>query len=170
MHDIRPEKIARLAVKTNRLLPENLTYHRPTTGLQGKFSMEFCLASIAVLRKAGLAEFTDAVVNRRDMQELIGKTDYTAYSDDEAAANGYGRLTTFIEIVLQDGRKIAARADVAKGDPAVPMSDDEVAGKFRECAAFADWPEQRSEQIVDVVRNLEKLADIADLTALLRSP
>lgn len=168
-HDIRPGQIARLAVKTNRLLPENLTYHRPTTGLQGKFSMEFCLASIAVLRKAGLAEFTDTVVNRRDVQELIGKTDYTAYGDDEAAANGYGRLTTFLEIVLQDGRKIAACADVAKGDPAVPMSDDEVANKFRECAAFADWPEQRSEQIVDAVRNLEKLANIADLTALLRS-
>lgn len=169
-HDIRPGQIVRLAVKTNRLLPENLTYHRPTTGLHGKFSMEFCLASIVISRKAGLAEFTDAIVNRRDVQEVIGKIDYTAYGDDEAAANGYGRLTTFLEIVLQDGRKIAARADVAEGDPAIPMNDDEVANKFRECAAFADWPEQRSEQIIDAVRHLEKLANITDLTALLRSP
>jgi len=168
-HDIRPGQIARLAVKTNRLLPENLTYHRPTTGLQGKFSMEFCLASIAVLRKAGLAEFTDAVVNRREVQEVISKIDYTAYGDDEAAANGYGRLTTFIEVVLRDGRKISARADVAKGDPAIPMNDDEVANKFRECAAFADWPANRSEQIIEMVRHLEKLANITDLTALLRS-
>lgn len=169
-HDFSPGQIARLEVKTNRLLPENLTYHRPTTGLQGKFSMEFCLASVAVLRKAGLAEFTDAVVNRRDVQEFISKIDYTAYGDDEAAANDYGRLTTFLEIVLQDGRRIPARADVAKGDPAIPMSDDEVAAKFRECAAFADWPEERGEQIIEMVRHLEKLAQIADLTALLRSP
>ena len=54
------------------------------TGLEGKFSMEFSLASIIVLRRAGLVEYSDAVVNRPDIQETIRKIDYTVFSDEEA--------------------------------------------------------------------------------------
>jgi 2-methylcitrate dehydratase PrpD len=91
-HSIVAAQVDRIGVKTNKLLPGNLTYHQPATGLQGKFSMEFCLASILVLGKAGLAEFTDEVVNRPDIQAAIGKIDYTCYSDEEAAANRYPLL------------------------------------------------------------------------------
>jgi 2-methylcitrate dehydratase PrpD len=167
-HDIRPEQVGRIGIRTNRLLPENLTYHRPTTGLQGKFSMEFCLASILLLRRAGLAEFTDEVVNRPDIQEAISRIDYTAYSDKEAAENDYKPLTSFLDVVLKDGRRISARADVAKGHPSIPMTEDDVVNKFRECAAFASWPEDRSEKIIKAILELEKLARMADLTALLR--
>jgi 2-methylcitrate dehydratase PrpD len=130
--------------------------------------MEFCLASILLLRRAGLAEFTDEVVNRPDIQEAISRIDYTAYSDKEAAENDYKPLTSFLDVVLKDGRRISARADVAKGHPSIPMTEDDVVNKFRECAAFASWPEDRSEKIIKAILELEKLARMADLTALLR--
>lgn len=168
-HDIQPEQVRRLGIRTNRLLPENLTYHSPVTGLEGKFSMEFCLASILVLRKAGLAEFTDVTVNRADIRAAIAKIAYTSYTDEEAATHSYKRLTSFIDIDLADGRKISARADTAKGDPANPMSENDVAGKFRECAAFAQWPAARSEKIIEAVLNLENVAKASEVTALLGS-
>jgi len=34
------------------------------TGLEGKFSMEFAISILLLDRKAGLLEFTDAVVQR----------------------------------------------------------------------------------------------------------
>lgn len=168
-HDIKPEQVARVRIRTNRLLTENLTYHRPATGLQGKFSMEFCLASILVLRKAGLSEFTNETVNRADIRDAVAKIDYTTYTDEEATANAYQSLTSFLDIEFEDGRKISARADIARGNPLNPMSNDEVAGKFRECAAFARWPRERSEEIIQAVLNLENVARISDLTALLQS-
>lgn len=168
-HDIQPGQVERIAVKSNRLLPVNLTYHRPATGLQGKFSMEFCLAAILTLRRAGLAEFTDAVVTRPDVQEAIRRIDYSVYSDAEAAAEKYVFLTTFLDIVLKDGRRFAARVDAAKGSPADPLSDGEVAEKFRECAAFAGLPGERAEKIVDLIGRLEELDDVRALTALLRA-
>lgn len=169
-HDIKPNEVARVGIRTNRLLPENLTYHRPVTGLQGKFSMEFCLASILVLRRAGLAEFTDAVALRPEIQEAIGKIDYTTYSDQEAKEGRYTRLTSFIDIQLKSGQVISARADEARGSAAMPMSENEVAEKFRECAAFAGWSSARADDIVHAVYHLETLPDIRTLTALLARP
>lgn len=166
-NDIDPGDVERVHVKTNRLLPENLTYHRPVTGLQGKFSMEFCLASILVLRKAGLGEFTDEVVARPDVQDAIGKFDYGVYSEEEANAGKYTRLTTFIDIALKDGRRISARADSAKGSPEIPMSDADVADKFRECASFADWPGARAEQAIALISRLEEVPDVRSLTRVL---
>lgn len=167
-HDIRPEQVERVGVRTNRLLPDNLTYHRPVTGLQGKFSMEFCLASLLVLRRAGLSEFTDEVVARADVQDAIAKFDYTVYSDEEARAKGYIRLTTFIDIIMKDGRTVSARADEAKGSPALPMNEQEVAEKFRECAEFAGWPADRSTRIIEQVLELETLVSIRKFAELLR--
>ena len=167
-HAIVPAQVERLLVKTNRLLPGNLTYHRPVTGLQGKFSMEFCLASILVLRRAGLAEFTDECVNRPDIQDAISKIDYTCYSDEEAAANKYPLLATFLEVVLKDGRRFAARVDFARGSPPQPMTWDEVADKFRGGARFARWDESRIEKIIDIVYELERMKKMSLLAALLR--
>jgi 2-methylcitrate dehydratase PrpD len=168
-HDIKPDQVERLAVRSHRLMPLNLTYHRPTTGLEGKFSMEFSLAAILVLRRAGLAEFSDEVVNRPDVQQTIGKMEYSVYSDDEAQAKGYTLLTTFLDITLKNGRIFSARADAAKGSASLPMTEDEVAAKFRDCARFARWPAERTEKIISLVLELEKVDDIRTLTGLLRA-
>lgn len=168
-HDIKPGQVERLAVKSHRLMPLNLTYHRPTTGLEGKFSMEFSLASILVLRRAGLAEYSDEVVNRSDVQEAIRKIDYTVFSDEEAEAKGYHLWTTFLDITLKDGRTISARVDAAKGSATMPMSEEEVAEKFRDCAAFARMPKDRAEKAIERVLNLEDVKDIRELTGLLRA-
>jgi 2-methylcitrate dehydratase PrpD len=168
-HDIRPEQVERIAVKSHRLMPLNLTYHRPTTGLEGKFSMEFSLASILVLREAGLAEYSDEAVNRPDIQDAIRKIDYTVYSDEEAEAKGYTLLTTFLDVTLKDGRRFSARTDAARGSASLPLSEEEVADKFRGCARFARWPADRAEKAIALVLDLENVSDIRKLTALLRS-
>jgi 2-methylcitrate dehydratase PrpD len=167
-HDIKPEQVERLAVKSHRLMPLNLTFHRPVTGLEGKFSMEFSLASILVLRRAGLAEFSDATVNRPDIQEAIRRIDYTVFSDEEAEARGYTLWTTFLDVFLKDGRKLSGRAEAAKGSASLPMTESEVADKFRDCAHFAGWPARRTEELISAILELEKLEDIRTLTALLR--
>lgn len=166
-HDIKPHEVKRVAVKTNRLIPLNLTYHDPTTGLEGKFSMEFCLAAILVLRRAGLAEFTDDVVNRPDVREAIGKIKCSVYGDDEAAANDYVLLTTFLDIEMKDGRRYSARVDAARGSAELPMNESEIAGKFRDCAAFADWTPGRAERVIDLIGRLDELDDVCPLARAL---
>ncbi len=123
------------------------------------------MAILLLERKAGLSEFTDAVVNRPDVQAMIQKVEFGVHPEAEAA--GYDKMTTIIEIALTDGRQITGRADFGKGSPANPMSYDEVADKFRGCAAFSRWPRSKAEGVIALVRRLEELRDVRELTALL---
>jgi 2-methylcitrate dehydratase PrpD len=163
-HKLRADDVERLDVGTNRNIPNALIHHRPETGLQGKFSMEFCLACLLLYGRAGLDEFTDAVVVRPEVQRMVERIHLGV--DPEAERSGNNRMTTILALKLKDGRTISGRADFAKGSPQDPMSFEEVADKFHDCAAFAGWPAARSRTIVATVRELEDLADIRALTLL----
>jgi 2-methylcitrate dehydratase PrpD len=164
-HDIRPEDVERVDVGTNHNMPNALIHHRPSNELQAKFSMEFCMAILLLERRGGLPEFTDEVVNRPDVQELIGRMHFGVHPQAEAA--GYDKMTTIIDIHLKDGRTVSGRADFGKGSPANPMSYDEAADKFRGCAEFAQWDPAKTERIIEAVRELESLASVRELTPLL---
>jgi 2-methylcitrate dehydratase PrpD len=164
-HDIRPEQVKRVRVGTNQNMPNALIHHRPKTELNAKFSMEFCLAILLLERRAGLAQFTDAVVNRPDVVAMIEKIDFGVHPEAEAA--GYDKMTTIVDVELLDGRVVSGRADFGKGSPANPMTDDELEGKFHECAEWAGLPRQQSDRIARLAWDLDRLPDVRDLTALL---
>lgn len=114
--------------------------------------------------KADQTKFTDQVVNRPDVQKMIERVRF--YVDPEAEQAGYDKMTTILKITLKDGRVISGRADFGKGSPSNPMSYDEVAEKFRGCAAFAEWPSAKANEVIALVRKLEDLSDVRTLTAL----
>ena len=98
---------------------------------------------------------------------MIGRIELAAYSDAEAQAQGYSLLTTFLELELKDGRCFQARAYVSKGSHALPMSEDEVACKFRECAEFSGWPSAHTAKTIEMIAGLDELENVRTLTALL---
>ena len=167
-HDIRPDQVAHVSVGTNHNMPNALIHHRPKNELQAKFSMEFCMAILLLERRGGLEEFTDAVVNRPDVQAMIAKVDFGVNAEAEAA--GFDKMTTIVEVELSDGRKVAGRADFGKGSPANPMTDAELSDKFRQCAAWGAVPAARAEAILETLWRIESLADVNDLTRLLGAP
>ena len=63
-HDIRPEQVEHVKVGTNQNMPNALIHHRPTTELQAKFSMEFCMAILLLAPPRRAAR-----VHRRDRQQ-----------------------------------------------------------------------------------------------------
>jgi 2-methylcitrate dehydratase PrpD len=165
-NSIKAVDVEHVDVGTNRNMPNALIHHHPTTGLQGKFSMEFCMAILLLDGKADQTKYTDAVVNRDDVKKMIERVRF--YVDPEAENAGYDKMTTIIKITLKDGRTISGRADFGKGSPSDPMSYDDVAEKFRGCAAFAEWPSSKANQVIDMVRQLENVSDVRTLTALLQ--
>ncbi len=162
-HDIRPEQVEQVKVGTNQNMPNALIHHRPTTELQAKFSMEFCMAILLLRRRAGLTEFTDEIVNLPEVQAMIRKVDFGVHPEAEAA--GYDKMTTILEIKLKDGRTISGQADFGKGSPANPMSYDEVADKFRECADFSRWPRDKAERVIEMVAKLEDIPNVSAIAS-----
>jgi 2-methylcitrate dehydratase PrpD len=125
------------------------------------------MAILLIEGRAGLAEFTDDVVLRPDVQAMIEKVDFVV--DEDAERAGYHKMTTIIDIETNDGKTVSGRADFGKGSPADPMSYEEVADKFRECAEFAGFPQDKAESVVAMVRDLETLPSIDRLMAVLRT-
>ena len=164
-HNIKADQVANVKVGTNHNMPNALIHHRPTNELQAKFSMEFCMAILLLEGRAGLSEFTDEVVMRPDVQAMIQKVDFGV--DPEAEAAGFHKMTTIITITLTDGRVIRGSADFGRGSPAMPMSYDEVADKFRENCEFAKFSSQKANQVVEMIRGIEKVSSIRELTTLL---
>lgn len=164
-YSIRAADVIHVEVGTNHNMLNTLIHHHPTTGLQAKFSMEFCMAILLVDGKADQTKFTDAVVNRADVQEMISHVRF--YTDPDAEKAGYDKMTTILKITLRDGRVISGRADFGKGSPINPMSYDEVADKFLGCAAFAEWSTSKAKQVIASVSRLEAVSDVRTLTALL---
>src|SRR5216683_4989323 len=165
VHQLQAAQVEKLDVGANHQMTTTLLHHRPKTGLEAKFSMEFCMAILLLRGKAGLGEFSDKVVQRADVQEMVGRIN--VYVDPEAESAGYDKMTSLLRIHLKDGRVITGRADFAKGSPANPMSFDEAAAKFRECAEFATWPGHKTESLITQVKTLDSARDLSALSPLL---
>lgn len=162
---IQAGQVESVTVGVNHAVPKALFYHDPHTALEAKFSMEFCIASLLLYGKAGLNQFQNDVVNRPEVQSAIKRVHLVV--DPRADAAGYNKMRTYITIKLKDGRTLEGLADFAKGSPAHPMSYSEVAAKFQDCADFAKWPTQKAKAIIEMVRGLENLSSVSQLTALL---
>ena len=164
-NNIQAAQVEKVDVGANHNMTTTLLHHQPKTGLEAKFSMEFCLAILLLERKAGLGEFSDKVVQRADVQEMIRRVNF--YVDPEAESAGFDKMTSLLKIHLKDGRVIAGRAEFGKGSPANPMTFEEAAAKFRGCAEYADWPSVKTEKIIAFVRALDSAPDVSALTPLL---
>ena len=113
-------------------------------------------------RKATLAQFNDATVQRADIQAMIRRVNYFVSPEVE---NKMG--SNVLKITMKDGRVFADHGRLAKGSPENPMSFDDVAEQFRGCAEFAKWPSQKTESIITLVRSLKNLSDVGQLTEAL---
>jgi 2-methylcitrate dehydratase PrpD len=172
-NNIKAADVDRVEVGGNQSNLNTLFRHHPTTGLEAKFSMEFCMTILLLEGKAGLSHFTDAVVQRADVQDMIRRVRYYVDPEfDKRAARGESLQSVLVEdsilkIYMKDGRLLSERTVAAKGSPENPMTYDEVADKFRGNAEFAKWPSQKAETVIELVKSLENAHDMSRLTAAL---
>jgi 2-methylcitrate dehydratase PrpD len=74
-----------------------------------------------------------------------------------------------VEIRALDGKVHSDRRAAPKGDPSDPLTRGEIGEKLRTAAA-GFMPESTVKRIIALVSNLERVADVRELTAALRAP
>ncbi len=174
-HKIAAKDVSRVEVGGNQGNLNTLFRHRPTTALEAKFSMEFAMSILLVDGKAGLTQFTDAVVQRDDVQDMIQRVTFSVNPEFNKAASQGGNFQAvlveggIIKIHMKNGTVVSGRTQPAKGSPENPMTYDEVADKFRGNAEFAKWPASKAESIIEIVKSLENAPDLSRITAALSS-
>jgi 2-methylcitrate dehydratase PrpD len=100
----------RIRVRAPASSVQPLIHHRPRTGLEGKFSLEYGIAAALLDGAPGMASFTDAAVRRPDAQALIERIDV------ELTPGGDGLLAG--EFAIGD----VSRADPPDGDEATKLA------------------------------------------------
>jgi len=130
---LQPEQIERITTSISKTRAMILRNHRPQTGLEGKFSMEFAMAASVIARRASLAEFTDGFVRRRDVQALMQKVAIETNEDYDPEVSG-ASVFDQVRVELTDGETIeTAPVRRARGAAELPLSDGELFEKFGTC-------------------------------------
>lgn len=151
-----------------------LTYPRPVTGLEGKFSLHYPLAAALLDGKCALATFTDEYVQRKEIATLYERIDAAenpaCRGDDplfETRSSGSKGFVE-VEIHLSNGKSETIRVDKAPGSPTRELAWNVLHEKFIDCAHHSQHiGESRAGQAFDMIQKLENIKDIAEVTRLL---
>ena len=133
--------------------------------MEAKFSIPFCMGILLLERAGGIAQFTDEVVLRPDVQEMMARV--KPYLHEDLEALGFQRIRSLIEVQLRDGTVLSTEASTSRGTPERPMSVEELAGKFGDCAQGLLAGDAQA-KVIDMVYHLDEVDSLRDLTALLK--
>jgi 2-methylcitrate dehydratase PrpD len=163
-HNLKPEDVAEIHLYAGSNILNPLRYALPQTGLEGKFSLPFCLTSILIRHRAGIREFSDEFVRSPEVQEIMKRV--KTIHDPEIEAMGFAKILSRLEVRLRDGRILKKDSGPYKGGPENPLSEAELDEKFTTCAELA-LPREKFSRALELLKEIEKLKDIRTLMSSL---
>jgi 2-methylcitrate dehydratase PrpD len=160
-HDVKPEQIKAIRVRAGSNILNPLRYTIAQNELEAKFCPAFMVSAVALRRKAGIHEFTDAFVRSAPVQQMMARVQ--TILDPDIEARGFDKIRSTVEVDLIDGRTLVQPADERyRGGPDRPFTREELHEKFTECAELV-LPEPAMADALRAVESLEKVSDITSL-------
>lgn len=138
------------------------TKQSPQNSYDAQFSVPWAVASGLLFGRFGLADLTQEALSNPATLALAGKVSCEDYPDAPFPKYYSGEVI----ITLKDGRILKHREEINRGNPARPLTNDEIAAKFWETATTA-VSKDRAAKIRDMVLALDDLTDARDLASLL---
>jgi 2-methylcitrate dehydratase PrpD len=123
-----PAQVEAIRVRTPAAALQPLNRHRPRTGLEGKFSLEYGLAAALLDNPVNFASFSDAQVRRPEASRLAERVTVEALPGASGLLDGEFEA----ELVTASGVERVTLA-LPPGAPARPPSDAELAAKVADC-------------------------------------
>ena len=135
--------------------------HRPSTPYSAKFSIPYLIAVGFIDGTVGLAQFTEDRIRDPGILQLAGKVSYVVDPENEYPRN----YTGHIRAILADGGETVIRQPFLRGGVRGPLSDDELARKFRDNTTFGGWDERRSEALLTWCESLFDAPNLGGIEA-----
>ncbi|MEX2424878.1 MAG: MmgE/PrpD family protein [Acidimicrobiia bacterium] len=149
-----------------RLHPRRLRHTnnpQPSTALQGKFSVQYLVATALCTGGITLGDFTPEAMGRRDVGQLLDRLHAEPFPPEEYGPDHYAGE---VMLTLADGSTLRRRVEKARGrGTEFALSDREVIGKFRACAEPV-LGDARIDAILDAVNSLATMNDVRELVDL----
>lgn len=148
------EDIAQITVHSSKMALDAAGNSRPATGLEGKFSIPFCVANALVSGETGTRAFTDENVKNPEITALMGKITVTL--DPEKIA-----LEAHVDIETRDGKVSSGFSDILQQIPPLDIKMDRVGKKFLDLCGGVLTPDTAG-KIRKKINDLENISNMAD--------
>jgi aconitate decarboxylase len=155
-------------IRAVRLVAPQMPYinrPRPSTGLEGKFSVQYTLATALVRGLVNIDTFTDEAVRAPEIAAMLDKISVEMVPHIPAR---FDLMHVEAEVELTDGRVVHTRCDGPRGMWGQPaISDTEHLVKVRDCLSKR-LPVDRMERCIALARSIDTLdaAGVSELLAI----
>jgi 2-methylcitrate dehydratase PrpD len=142
--------VQRIELRTPEATVVPLIHHRPDTGLQGKFSLEYAAAAALLDGYPGFASFTDGAVRRQAARRLAAAVETTLEPGGDWLLDG--ELNAVIH--AGNGAVFDTALQFPPGSPARPPSAEQLGAKVADCVAGldTDWTDWNWQNAAGVLR------------------
>jgi 2-methylcitrate dehydratase PrpD len=165
--EFAPGEIERVDAFVSAIVQKNLMYERPRDEMEARFSLNHCLAVAACRRGAGLSDFTAAALAASELVAFWPKV--FMHLDPDIPANlapASGEERCRLIVTLAGGRRLEHTVTYPSGHPQAPMSDADLACKFKDCAKDVLSPAE-ADAALEGLLGLEHAQDLDAILATL---
>ncbi len=165
---VDPSEVERIDVQVDFDPPRSLIHSAPQAGLEGKFSMQYCLAAMLLDRRVGLDTFSDDQVLRPTAQALMPRVEMRripGYEGQPSWIEAYNQ----VHMHLRDGRTLTGRADRITQGSLRDATMEDIRTKFKDCASRVLSVEAACE-LSGLLDGLDVEEDMDRIIELLRGP
>jgi 2-methylcitrate dehydratase PrpD len=131
-HKLDHKDIRRIRIATYQGGLDVITNYEPEGDYQAKFSLPYVVAHALVYGPVRLDAYGPERLSNPAVRELMKKTELTA--DPEMSKAFPRQRAARVEIELADGRRLTHFQETRKGDPEMPLTDEELNDKYLELA------------------------------------
>ncbi|MGZ5119199.1 MAG: MmgE/PrpD family protein [Burkholderiales bacterium] len=153
-HGIRADDVEWLELEVSSRRP-GLSRPAPATGLDGKFSYEYCGAVALTQEQVGIDSFSDAVRFSGPVEAALKKIRLKPNPDISTSTQD---IWVEARAGLKDGRTLVERCNAYRGSARNPIGRDTHLVKVKDCMRRA-LPEPEMERLIGLVDGLDELND-----------
>jgi 2-methylcitrate dehydratase PrpD len=161
-HRIAANDLESIEVTLGKIQAATLKSHRPATGLDAIFSVEFAVAAAIIAGNVGLKEVSDEFVARADVQSLLQRVTVVATEDYDPARPAMARFDQ-VRVHLNSGATLTSEPVYrALGDAQRPLAPADLRAKFLDCFA-AGKSAANAAQVLQQLQRIETLPSCHEL-------
>jgi 2-methylcitrate dehydratase PrpD len=163
--DIRTIRL-RVSMVASMLCEPDLSRRRPTTSMNGKFSIPYIAGAAAARRAITPSEFDQESLVDPDVLAMVDQVEWIydpSLDLDDPAQMPPG----VVEIETTSGQTYVRRVEHPQGHPLNPISPDSLRTKFVDCARMAARPAP-PENVLEAMSLIDNLEDVPDVAVIPR--
>jgi 2-methylcitrate dehydratase PrpD len=146
------DEIRSIRVLGSRLAIDAASKREPKTGLEGKFSISYCIANAVLRGDTGVGAFADEKVRDPSLRKLME-------SISVGVDSNLAELESQVIVETVGGKVFSTCADVLKQIPDLDTKKTKIAAKFRSLCT-PELGTENTEQLLTTILSLEKLESI----------